>query len=113
MVDDDDSLRAFAAVVLQTNGFKVLEATNGLEALQVLEKHGTEVRVILTDVNMPGMDGITLAIRARELFPEIRIILMSGCPGDQWPEQPYSCPALRKPFRAELLLGTVWTALGQ
>ena len=78
VVDDVDLLRDFARNFLEMAGFKVLTADNGQEALQVLE-HATEpVDIVLTDYNMPSMNGVDLVKRVRERWPKTKFILASG-----------------------------------
>lgn len=77
LVEDEDAVRAFSARVLKNKGFTVLEFSNADEALKEIEK-GTEPDLLLTDMMMPGMDGETLAQLAKERYPSLRVILMSG-----------------------------------
>ncbi len=77
LVEDEDAVRAFSARVLKNKGFTVLEFSNADEALKEIEK-GSEPDLLLTDMMMPGMDGETLAQLAKERYPSLRVILMSG-----------------------------------
>ena len=63
--------------VLKNKGFTVTECADGDHALKEMEK-GTHFDLLLTDMMMPGMDGETLAELAKERYPDIRVILMSG-----------------------------------
>ena len=60
LVEDEEGLRALNARGLVSRGYTVLEAANGVEALEVLEKHGGKVDLVVSDVVMPEMDGPTL-----------------------------------------------------
>ncbi len=62
IVDDSNTMRMLVADVLRRAGFKTLEATTGLEALAHV---GSEIHLVISDINMPGMDGITLVQRLR------------------------------------------------
>jgi CheY-like chemotaxis protein len=91
-------------------GYQVRTARNGREALAHLEQHPGEIRLILTDVIMPYMDGGELAERVRDLVPGVRIVLMSdtleGPAGEvvtAYPEIPF----LSKPFTFSELYATL------
>lgn len=77
LAEDDDSMRSFLAAVLERAGHKVTAKGNGLEALQELE--GAEhFDLLLTDIVMPGMDGIELSQLAAKKRPEIKIMFITG-----------------------------------
>jgi signal transduction histidine kinase/ActR/RegA family two-component response regulator len=79
LVEDEPLVRGLAARILRKQGYHLLEASNGSEALRLAEKRATEdIRLVLTDVVMPGMTGRELAERLRVLFPQIRVLYMSG-----------------------------------
>jgi PAS domain S-box-containing protein len=78
VVEDEDAVRGIARRVLERAGFRVLVARHGADALTVLANADTPVDLLLTDMVMPEMGGLELAVRAVEQVPSIRIILMSG-----------------------------------
>jgi two-component system cell cycle sensor histidine kinase/response regulator CckA len=78
LVDDEDSVRVFAARGLRRIGLQVLEADSAERALDVIAAHGGRIDLLLTDVVMPGMDGYTLAHLARRDLPSLPVIAMSG-----------------------------------
>lgn len=78
VVDDDESVRHVVAVSLQSFGYRVLEASSGQEALDVSRRHEGRIELLVTDVVMPGMNGLELARQIMELRPEVRVIVMSG-----------------------------------
>jgi PAS domain S-box-containing protein len=78
LVEDEDAVRAFAANVLRRQGYEVLEAHNGLEAIEVLQRSQSSVRLLVTDVVMPEMGGPALVARLRELHPALPVLYMSG-----------------------------------
>lgn len=80
VVDDDAPLRKVVSQILTRAGQRVLEAADGLSALEVLAAE--EVDVLLADVVMPGMSGYELAERARALRPSLAVVTMSGYPPD-------------------------------
>ncbi len=77
LVEDEDAVRAFGARALRNKGYRVLEARSGEGALEVLERDG-DVDVLITDVVMPGMDGVALARLVRRELPHVRVVLISG-----------------------------------
>jgi len=77
LVEDEEGLRALNARGLTSRGYTVLEAGNGVEAIEVLEKHG-HVDLVVSDVVMPEMDGPTLLKELRRRDPNVKIIFVSG-----------------------------------
>ena len=78
IVDDDEAVRAFACVASRRLGYQVIEATNGREALQQLAAHPGKIDLVLTDINMPVMDGLQLVktLKSSAVVPAIAV--MSG-----------------------------------
>jgi two-component system cell cycle sensor histidine kinase/response regulator CckA len=77
LVEDEEGLRALNARGLTSRGYTVLEAGNGVEALEVIEKQG-DVDLVVSDVVMPEMDGPTLLKELRRRNPKVKIIFVSG-----------------------------------
>lgn len=78
VVEDEDLVRAYAVAMIEEAGFRVVEAANADQAIQILETR-PDVSVIFTDVDMPGaMNGIRLAHAVRDRWPPIKIIATSG-----------------------------------
>ncbi|HVZ39519.1 MAG TPA: PAS domain S-box protein [Candidatus Kapabacteria bacterium] len=82
VVEDEEDVRRIAVRGLRTNGYNVLEATNGLRALEVLEQHGGRVDLIVTDVVMPSMSGRELAEAVRMRYPQLKVLFTSGYTDD-------------------------------
>ncbi|HMJ88236.1 MAG TPA: ATP-binding protein, partial [Candidatus Acidoferrum sp.] len=79
LVEDEPSLRRLARKLLERAGYRVVDAESGQQALEVWEKHHAEIRLVLTDMVMPGgMSGRDLAMRLRQQSPGLRIIFTSG-----------------------------------
>jgi two-component system, cell cycle sensor histidine kinase and response regulator CckA len=78
LVEDEEGLRGLNARGLSSRGYTVLEAANGVEAIQVLEDRAGEVDLVVSDVVMPEMDGPTLLKEMRKRNPELRMIFVSG-----------------------------------
>jgi PAS domain S-box-containing protein len=112
-VDDDPFVRETLATALTGLGYRVLEASNGADALRVLEQHA-EVQLLLSDVAMPGgMTGYDLVSRARDLRPGLPMLLSSGYAEHarrQASADP-SVPMIAKPYRITDLAAAVRTAL--
>ncbi|MFZ0760998.1 MAG: ATP-binding protein [Candidatus Sulfotelmatobacter sp.] len=102
LVEDEDGVRESAAEYLSDNGYTVLRARSGLEALQVAESHEGTIDLLLTDVVMPQMSGPDIAEKIRQKGPQIRVVFMSGYSNDLLTTQQTLDPqlvVLRKPFR--------------
>jgi two-component system, cell cycle sensor histidine kinase and response regulator CckA len=82
LVEDEDDVRALAREVLERQGYTVLEASDGAQALQVYEMERERIDLILTDVVMPRMSGRQLAERLAEARPAMRVLYMSGYTDD-------------------------------
>jgi PAS domain S-box-containing protein len=106
VVDDEAGVRHLASAMLRRSGYKVLEASDGMEAERVASEHKGGIHVLLTDIVMPAMRGPELAARLRGARPLIRVVYMSGF-RDTEPLADVECGEavfLPKPFlRAELL----------
>ncbi len=114
VVDDQEEIRKLAQVVLKSNGYKVVVAANGWEALLYSERHAGPIHLMLTDVVMPGMTGQELAERLRPLRPEMAVMFMSGYL-ENGPGQSGSLSAsgfLSKPFSPDTLATKVREVLG-
>ncbi len=80
LVEDEPAVAEVARSVLQEEGYLVLEANDGLGALQIWNDHRGQIDLLLTDIKMPhGMSGLDLADNLRALKPELKIIYTSGC----------------------------------
>jgi CheY-like chemotaxis protein len=105
VIEDNLDLRDYLRVALETQGYDVLTARNGHEALGYLNGH--RVDVVLTDLFMPEMDGIETIATLRKTFPDLRVIAMSGRPGVDYLAVARELgvnKTLRKPFEIEELL---------
>ena len=100
VVDDEALLRLNAIDFLQDAGFSTLEAGDGVEALALIEDH-PDVGVVFTDINMPGeFDGLELASRVGQRWPEIRIIVASGKTVPSCGQLPPNGHFVSKPYTA-------------
>lgn len=87
MAEDDVIVRMVAADVLRDSGYRVLEASDGLAALDVV-RSDERVDLLLTDMGLPGLDGRRLAEAARRLRPGLRVLFVTGQPGGDAGEEP-------------------------
>lgn len=78
LVEDEPSVREVLSQFLRALGFRVLEAMNGQQALDIVAEHDGTIALVLTDEVMPSIGGSDLLNRIRAAFPEVRGILMSG-----------------------------------
>jgi CheY-like chemotaxis protein len=78
IVEDEEAVRKSAAEFLAENGYKVLEAAEGSEALKIAEQYSQPIHLLLTDVIMPGMSGRELSERITPIHPETKVLFMSG-----------------------------------
>lgn len=76
VTDDEDSVRDFVERALNYAGYAVITATNGAEALERLQEQKFDL--LLTDIVMPELDGIALALKAAKDYPDMKILMMSG-----------------------------------
>ena len=114
IVEDDDSLRKLARTVLKQRGYKVLEAENGEDALRVSEAHDGPIDLLITDLVMPKMGGKEVAERLQPLYPQMKVIYMSGYPDNAIVHHDVLAPGLNffeKPFTPEGLARKVREAL--
>ena len=87
LVEDEDAVRSFSARALSNKGYEVIEAINGVDALDKLGDDKPALELIITDVVMPEMDGPTLIEKLREHYTDVKIIFMSGYTEDRLKEQ--------------------------
>src|ERR1051325_3698815 len=102
IVDDDPGVRKIVELVLKQMGFETVSASNGLEALMLYSSYPVNFDLVLTDIDMPQMNGIELAVRIRDLDPAKKILMMSGRIHSD-ADRKIGCPLLGKPFRPDQL----------
>jgi PAS domain S-box-containing protein len=114
LVEDDDTVRALARRILTEGGYDVSTTSEGAAAARLLEDPQNDFDLLVSDVVMPGMRGVELARRARELRPELPILMMSGYTtplSDDDRRAMATSPLLEKPFSRRDLLGEVRSLL--
>ena len=109
LVEDEKDLRNLNARGLSSRGYTVLQAGNGVEAIEMLEKHNGEIDLVVSDVVMPEMDGPALLKELRRRRPDLKIIFVSGYAEEAFannqPEGQHKF--LAKPFELKTLIATV------
>src|SRR5205823_5313622 len=102
----DDRVRALARLVIEEQGYKVLEACSGPDALDVCRQHSGPIHLLVTDVVMPQMSGPQLAQQLAALHPETRLLFLSGYTGGAMAHHGIleaGTAFLQKPFAPEAL----------
>jgi PAS domain S-box-containing protein len=114
VVDDEADARAYVAEVLRESGYHVLEAADAVGTLDLIDAADDTVRLVVSDIVMPGVSGPELAEEIRQRSPETQIVFVSGHP-DLDPNAPglRGVTVLRKPLQRRALLAEVEIALDQ
>ena len=110
VVEDEQPIREVLRRILSREGFQVLEASHGQEALNVFKRRSKEIQLVLMDISMPQMDGQTCGRLMLKERPELRIIYMSGDMDPAHMPEDLIKPTmtfLAKPFTLDILLSTV------
>ncbi len=113
-VEDDDSVRAFVMEVLESSGYNVLAANGGRAALQLCESYSGQIDMLISDVIMPKMGGSELKNHVVKLFPDIKVLFISGYTDDSIASQridDHSIAFLEKPFSPETFIKKIRTVL--
>jgi PAS domain S-box-containing protein len=106
LVEDQEGIRDVVREFLQNNGYTVLHAVDGNEALQIADDYGHPIHLLLTDVVMPNIGGLELACRLTQPRPQMKVLLMSGYPDHAtWSSELMhdNGPVLQKPFPLDTL----------
>jgi two-component system, cell cycle sensor histidine kinase and response regulator CckA len=115
LVEDEDVVRNFAARALSRQGYEVLEAGTGVEALDVMDREKGRIDIVVSDVIMPEMDGPTMLKEMRKTNPGLKIIFVSGYPDDAFKkslDEDEAYAFLPKPFTLPQLAAKVKEQLG-
>jgi DNA-binding NtrC family response regulator len=109
VVDDEGAVRRFAARVLQREGYTVVEARDGAEALDLIRAATTRFDVVVSDIVMPRLNGVELMQALGSSYPQLPVILMSGYATSALYDLGIlaPCSILAKPFPPERLLEEV------
>jgi CheY-like chemotaxis protein len=110
IVDDEPAVRQVSQLYLEQNGFRILIAENGPQALKIFHEHGSTIDLVLLDLTMPEMSGEEVLHKLRGMRTDIRIILSSGYSEQEilgLIEGATYTSFIRKPYRPKALLDKV------
>ena len=116
VVEDELAVRRLASRVLRARGYRVLEASDGVEALQLMDRLGGGLDLVLTDIIMPGLSGPALVQRLLPATPELKVLYITGYSEEairQHGMLPAGGALLEKPFTAHQLAERVREALAR
>jgi DNA-binding response OmpR family regulator len=116
LVDDEDAVREVLARGLEEQGYRLLEASDGAHALEILKQTPDAINLVVTDVAMPGMNGLELARRAIELRGFLPFVFVSGQPREVVSEMGQlqeEHTLLEKPFSPDVLAACIRAVLDQ
>jgi len=105
IVDDDPAMRTWMRLTLQREQFDVLDFPSPLDALTTLQDTSVEISAVISDIDMPGMDGIAFARVVRKRLPETPVLMISGGGADEAIQARFSF--LGKPFGPQALIHAV------
>jgi two-component system, NtrC family, response regulator PilR len=116
VVDDEASMREFLEILLTTEGYRVLTAPNGRAALEIFEKEGPALDLVIQDLKMPGMDGIELLRRIKQKSPDLPVVVITAF--SSWDNAVEamrlgSYDYIRKPFDTDVIRSVVQRAIEQ
>jgi two-component system cell cycle sensor histidine kinase/response regulator CckA len=114
VVEDERPVRSTVRRLLERHGYKVLEASNGQDALALVAARSSEINLVLSDMVMPGMGGTELAGRVRTLSPKLPVLLMTGYTEEaitRTGDRPLDEQVIEKPFTVHTMLAKVSQAL--
>jgi len=116
VVDDEEMIRSFTKSALESQGYKVLLAADGYEAVRVYREKSAEIGLVMLDVAMPGLDGVATLERIRETAPHVHVLVCSGF-GDLDLEGRFARSEIAgffaKPFTVKQLAGKVKECMGK
>ena len=111
VADDEETVRLYIRRVLATEELQIMEAVDGRDALEKIERLETSLDLLLTDIRMPRMDGIELARAVTNVQPRTAVVYISGYPFDLEEERSHNpgqvCAFLSKPFTPKALCETI------
>jgi DNA-binding response OmpR family regulator len=111
VADDDVMIRNLVTLLLQAHGYVVLSASDGHEALELSRKYPGKIDLVITDVDMPRLNGMNLYAHLVQERPGIKAIMMSGGDVEEILRQNVNLPFLPKPFDGEALMARVRAVL--
>jgi two-component system, cell cycle sensor histidine kinase and response regulator CckA len=114
LVEDEGLLRKPVLALLREEGFEVVPATNGVEALEIYRREPRAIALVVLDVHLPGLDGFQVFRRMKELDADVAVLFVSGNVGESSRHQLLASGAmgyLAKPYRIEALVAKIRESL--
>jgi CheY-like chemotaxis protein len=113
-VDDEPEVRSIARITLEQQGYRMIEAEDGIQALNSYNQRKDEISLVITDVLMPNLDGLGLVARLNKINPDLPILLLSGhvLEEDLWAPGNAKLRYLMKPYRLADLQAAVEDLIG-
>jgi len=110
IVDDEKIILQTTGDILKIGGYKVLKASNGYEALRIFTERQSAIKGVLLDLVMPGMSGLEVLEKIRQINPEVKVVIVSGAIDEKNRKAALKKGAtgfLEKPFKADDLLAMI------
>jgi DNA-binding NtrC family response regulator len=108
LAEDDDMVRSFVFSVLERHGYRVLSAADGMQALHTAKRVGLRgIDLVVTDIDMPGLNGFQLVRSLKELRPDLKVLYMTGHRGAAVHERREGETVIEKPFAYATLVRSV------
>jgi CheY-like chemotaxis protein len=110
LVEDEDQVRRLARLILEKHGYRVFEASNGEDAIRIIDLYSGRLDLLVTDVVMPGIDGRDVARAVKAQFPKVKVLYLSGYTSDAVVRHGilhHEVAFLQKPFSAASLAAKV------
>ena len=101
VVDDEETIRMILVRILEREGFSIIEANNGLEALERMQE--SQAEFVISDIQMPEMDGFELLVALKDRYPATKVLMITGYGHEFTPERLVAAGAdyyITKPFRS-------------
>ena len=113
-VDDEPEVRSIARITLEQQGYRMIEAEDGVQALKIYNQRKAEISLVVTDVLMPNLDGLALATRLHKINSDLPVLLLSGhvLEEDLWAPGNARLRYLMKPYRLADLQAAVVDLIG-
>jgi PAS domain S-box-containing protein len=113
VIDDEESIRIMSEALLRASGYQVILAADGLAGVATYRIHRAEIKAVLTDIMMPGLQGAQLVAELRRLNPDVRVVAMSGVLGGTTGlrEEPGRLKLLQKPMTGDDLVHSLQSVL--
>jgi two-component system, cell cycle sensor histidine kinase and response regulator CckA len=110
IVDDDETVRRTTCRMLQFAGYRALQGACGRDGLELYQREGSNVDLVILDLAMPGMSGLEVLARLQTLDPQVKVIILSGYAPDAADEATVQA-YIQKPMSATELLTTIRSVL--